>query len=251
MRCPSQPIGVMDSGAGGLTVAACIHRLLPHEDIAYFGDSANCPYGNRSGDEIFSLSCRMIDRLLEKNVKCVAIACNTISTISGRLCLAYPGLKIISIVEAASGRIGKLSLPSVGLYATNFTVASGMYEKLIHEINPGCSVYAAGASNLAGMIEHGASGKEIEAEIKDGVSRILAQDSTDSLILGCTHFPIVSEVFHRLYPRLNLIDPAVYQAEAVRDYLGENGLLNISGGSVEIESSGSSEALESVFNTLK
>ena len=93
------PIGVMDSGIGGLTVVRELQRILPGEDIIYFGDSANCPYGNKTSDQIFDLSCNMLRFLGENGVKCTAIACNTISTLSDRLrpCFDY---KIISIVEA-------------------------------------------------------------------------------------------------------------------------------------------------------
>ena len=180
------PIGVMDSGIGGLTVVRELQRILPGEDIIYFGDSANCPYGNKTSDQIFDLSCNMLRFLGENGVKCTAIACNTISTLSDRLrpCFDY---KIISIVEEAAKYVVREHLSSVGLIATEFTVASGKYAELIHKDAP---------------------------------------EKVENLILGCTHYPIVEENFHECYPEMKLINPALEQANAVKDYLAEQNALN-------------------------
>ena len=148
------PIGVMDSGIGGLTVARELQRILPGEDIIYFGDSANCPYGNKTSDQIFELSSHMLQFLGDNGVKCTAIACNTISTMADRLrpCFDY---KIVSIVEEAAKYVLREHLKSVGLIATEFTVASGKYAELIHEGDPECKVVGKGPPLLAALVDRG------------------------------------------------------------------------------------------------
>ena len=220
------PIGVFDSGIGGLTVVRELQRILPGEDIIYFGDSANCPYGNKTSDQIFDLSCNMLRFLGENGVKCTAIACNTISTLSDRLrpCFDY---KIISIVEEAAKYVVREHLSSVGLIATEFTVASGKYAELIHEGDPECKVVGKGSPLLAALVDRGDFNQhDINTEIRTQVDNILSREKVSDLILGCTHYPIVEENFHGCYPQLHLINPALEQANAVKAYLAEQNALN-------------------------
>ena len=220
------PIGVIDSGVGGLTIIRELQRLLPGEDIIYFGDSENCPYGNQTEDRIFELSCHMLQFLEENNVKCAAIACNTISTLSERLCSCFD-FKIISIVEGAAKYVIRKNLPSVGLIATEFTVASGKYAELIHRGNPDCHVISKGSPTLAALIDRGDFDQsDINLEITTQVDNILAREKVDHLILGCTHYPIVEKNFRQCYPEMHLINPATEQANAVRAYLEEQDALN-------------------------
>ena len=210
------PIGVMDSGIGGLTVVRELQRILPGEDIIYFGDSANCPYGNKTSDQIFELSSHMLQFLGDNGVKCTAIACNTISTMADRLrpCFDY---KIVSIVEEAAKYVLREHLKSVGLIATEFTVASGKYAELIHEGDP----------LLAALVDRGDFNQhDINTEIRTQVDNILAREKVENLILGCTHYPIVEENFHECYPEMHLINPALEQANAVKAYLTEQNALN-------------------------
>lgn len=220
------PIGVMDSGIGGLTVVRELQRLLPGEDIIYFGDSANCPYGNKTGDQIFELSRNMLSFLGEHHVKCVAVACNTISTMADRLRPCFD-FRIISIVEEAAKYVVEKKLPSVGLIGTEFTVASGKYDELIHQGNPDCHVVGKGSPLLAALVDRGDFNQhDINLEITTQVDNILAREQVDHLILGCTHYPIVEDNFRACYPQLALINPALEQAKAVKAYLEENTALN-------------------------
>ena len=220
------PIGVMDSGIGGLTVVRELQRILPGEDIIYFGDSANCPYGNKTSDQIFELSSHMLQFLGDNGVKCTAIACNTISTMADRLrpCFDY---KIVSIVEEAAKYVLREHLKSVGLIATEFTVASGKYAELIHEGDPECKVVGKGSPLLAALVDRGDFNQhDINTEIRTQVDNILAREKVENLILGCTHYPIVEENFHECYPEMHLINPALEQANAVKAYLTEQNALN-------------------------
>ena len=221
-----RPIGVMDSGIGGLTVVRELQRILPGEDIIYFGDSANCPYGNKSSDRIFELSCNMLRFLGENGAKCTAIACNTISTMVERLrpCFDY---KIIGIVECAADYVVREGLDKVGLIATEFTVASGNYDALIHKGNPDCRVVGKGSPLLAALVDRGDFNRhDINLEITTQVDNILAREKVENLILGCTHYPIVEENFRECYPGMKLINPALEQANAVQRFLAEEKALN-------------------------
>ena len=201
------PIGVMDSGIGGLTVVRELQRILPGEDIIYFGDSANCPYGNKTSDQIFDLSCNMLRFLGDNGVKCTAIACNTISTLSDRLrpCFDY---QIISIVEEAAKYVVREHLTSVGLIATEFTVASGKYAELIHKDAPDCKVVGKGSPLLAALVDRGDFNQhDINTEIRTQVDNILAREKVENLILGCTHYPLLEEVIGDFMgPDVTLID---------------------------------------------
>lgn len=213
MKDNERPIGVLDSGVGGLTVVRRIQELLPGEDIIYFGDSANVPYGNRSEDEIFELTMKMIRFLAEKQVKCIAIACNTISTIIKRLRAEEP-CPLISIVEAGSSYVVHEKLPRVGLIATEFTVKKGAYDARIHSHAPNCEIVSKGSPNLAALIDKGDFDDDaINAEIREQVDNILSRAPVEHLILACTHFPIVADNFRACYPQLRLIDPAEEQAK--------------------------------------
>lgn len=245
------PIGVMDSGIGGLTVVKELQRILPGEDIIYFGDSANCPYGNKTSDQIFELSCNMLRFLGDNGVKCTAIACNTISTMSNRLrpCFDY---RIVSIVEEAAKYVIREKLSSVGLIATEFTVASGKYAELIHEGNPECKVVGKGSPLLAALVDRGDFNRhDINLEITTQVDNILAREKVENLILGCTHYPIVTENFRECYPSMNLINPALEQANAVKEYLTEqNALTPQKKGTFTICTSGDPEVYVNVGKRL-
>lgn len=239
------PIGVIDSGVGGLTVVRQLQRILPGEDLLYFGDSANCPYGNRSADEIFSLTMRMLRHLERCGVKCAAIACNTISTIVDRLRPECP-FPLISIVEAGADYVVRQKLNRVGLVATEFTISTGAYEERIHAANPDCFVSAKGSPDLAALIDRGDLNRAvINEKVTEMVDVVLSRGEIKDLILGCTHFPIIEENFRACFPELRLIDPAEQQAAAVKNLLVYRKLSNPrTRGTLTIQTSGEAEVYE-------
>ena len=245
------PIGVIDTGVGGLTVVRRIQRLLPGEDILYYGDSANCPYGNRPADEIFSLTIHMLRHLERCGVKCAAIACNTISSIVDRLRPECP-FPLISIVEAGADYVARQKLGRVGLAATEFTVSAGVYESRIHERNPDCFVSAKGSPDLAALIDRGELNRAvINEKVTELVDVILSRGDIKDLILGCTHFPIIEENFRACFPELRLIDPAEQQAAAVKNLLVYRKLSNPqTRGALTIQTSGESAVYERIAALL-
>lgn len=222
----SQPIGVMDSGVGGLTVVRELQRLCPEEDIVYFGDSANCPYGNRDQADIADLSRRMLRFLEEREVKAVAIACNTISTIVETLRTGFD-FPIIGIVAPTAEAVARSGIGAVGVFATEFTILTKNYDKLIHQLAPSVEVYGKGSPNLAMLVDRGDFDiPAIEAEIRARLGALLADHPLDRVILGCTHFPIVTDVFQRCFPAVEFLNPALEQARAVVSLLDREDLRN-------------------------
>ena len=218
-----QRIGVLDSGVGGLTVVKSLQELLPGEDVLYFGDSFNCPYGNRSREDILRLMNDILDFMESEEVKCIAVACNTLSTLYDDYA---PGRKtrIFSIVQAAADYVVRLGISEVGLAATEFTVNSGWYPRLIHEKDPSVKVYAAGNHNLASLLDSGHF-EAVPENVHENMSRLLSQAHPGHVILGCTHYPIVRDAFEKEAPDIRFIDPAFEMARDIKQWLEDAQLL--------------------------
>ncbi|MCI7404144.1 MAG: aspartate/glutamate racemase family protein, partial [Pyramidobacter sp.] len=129
------PVGVFDSGVGGFSVVKEIQKVLPGEDVLYYGDSANMPYGNRSGEEILHLTRQILAFLERRGVKAAAVACNTISSLIDRYRDDYP-FKIFSVIEAGAASVATLDADCVGVIGTVFTARSGAYHRLINAVRP-------------------------------------------------------------------------------------------------------------------
>ena len=221
-----KPIGVIDSGLGGLTVVRELKNMLPSESIAYFGDNANCPYGNRSSEEILKLSSAMLDFLGNKGIKIAAIACNTISVLGSELQKRYD-FPIVSIIEAACGYAAELKIKQIGIFATNFTINMGLYEKLLCRLNPEIKTCSIPSPTLASIVDEGQlDSPAARYEVKRLISELLDKcPDARYVILGCTHYPIVMDLFKAEAPFITFINPAQAQAEAVKALLKKNSLL--------------------------
>lgn len=223
------PIGVVDSGVGGLTVVRHLQRMLPGEDIIYLGDGANCPYGNRTPDDLEKISRRTIGFLKTKGVKAVVVACNTTSSLIDQKGLEY-GVPVFTLIAPAAQAVARCGSTKVGLIATEFTVHSGSYAQQIHALRPDVDVVAKGSPTLAALIDRGDfDDKAIDADIFAHVGDILCREAVTHLILGCTHYPIVEENFRRCFPFIQLIDPAQENAAALKAALQAGNGLNPAG----------------------
>ena len=207
----NRPIGVIDSGVGGLTVVKELRNLFPQESIIYFGDNKNVPYGNKTKHEIYELTKKMIDFLIEKDVKLVAVACNTISTIVDEYFSDYK-IPIVSIIRPIADYVVSNNIKEVGVVATVFTTQSGAYDKLIKEQDNTVDVVSEGCPALAGVIDSANfSNDEIENLIKMHMTNLLSKREIKDVILGCTHYPIVIDKFIDRCPEVNFINPAYEQ----------------------------------------
>lgn len=227
----NQPIGVLDSGVGGLTSVVAIRKILDHENIVYCGDNANAPYGNRSGQEIADLTKKMFTFMQKQNVKAVAVACNTISsTLNSDEYGHYEkdfDFEIIDVISPAVQDVLNKGYDEIGVIATVFTIKTGRHKSLIQAVRPQAKIYGEPSENLAALIEKGdLKSQAIHDDIHKHISNILgAHPDLKEIILGCTHYPIVQDQFEAAAPGVQFINPARDQALAVQKYLADNNLL--------------------------
>lgn len=222
----TRPIGIFDSGSGGLTTVRALRQLLQKEAILYVGDTARMPYGGRTKEEISLFSHQITGYLLQNNVKAVIAACGTISTNVPELReeMPVPYFDVISASAAAAARVTRNG--RIGLAATAATIRSGCFSAAIEALG-GCAVTDVPCPLLAPMIEHGATPEDpaLVAAVTE-YCRPLRQAGIDTLVLGCTHFPLIASLFARLLgPTVTLIDSGAEAAAAAAESLGALGLL--------------------------
>ena len=224
------PIGVFDSGIGGLTVAGAIHKLLPKETLVYFGDTAHLPYGDKSPAAIKSYALHIADLLLEHKCKIIVIACNTASA------LAYNTVKdhvegrvdVISVIEPVVNAVThNAALKTIGVIGTKATVKSDIYAQKISEKNKNITVESLATPLLAPMIEEGFFNNKISKTIiHDYLSRPKLK-KIDALILGCTHYPLIKPEIESFYKgKTRIVDSAEIVAQHVKEVLSSKKLLN-------------------------
>ncbi len=225
MNKATREIGVLDTGVGGLTVAKALLNRLPDECLVYLGDNANCPYGNRSEEEIVVLTKRMLDFFARRDVKMVAIACNTISVLVQKLAADYR-FPIVDIITPTARQVAGEGVHTVGVIATVFTTETQSYQKRIEEYAPGTKVHGWGSRTLAAFVDSGNFESDaMAAEIAVCVEGVQTGHPVHDIILGCTHYPIVADLFAKAAPGVRFIDPADAQAAEVERLLAQNHLL--------------------------
>lgn len=230
----SQPIGVFDSGVGGLTVAHALTTLLPNEQLIYFGDVAHHPYGEKSQAAIQAYVVKICDMLLKQNVKLIVIACNTASAVAYDLAKEYIAskAKIIDVINPAIDYIREnFHQKKIGLIATRQTVNSNVYLKKIEALNKKIELSALAAPLLVPMIEEGHIDNEILCKTLENYLSQPVLQNIDALLLGCTHYPLIKKQIQRYYQQNNqhavqLIDNAEITARAVKGLLDHHHLRN-------------------------
>ncbi len=227
---PSDPIGIFDSGIGGLTVAAAIHKALPSEKLIYFGDTAHLPYGDKSPDSIKYYSIRIADFLLEHKAKCIVIACNTASAIAYEAVKKHVNGKVpvVSVIEPTVEIIhNNFSQGKIGVIGTKGTIRSDVYRKKIQDKNEKLNVVSLATPLLAPMIEEGFFNNRISKTVIDSYLSRPKLKKIDALILACTHYPLIKKEISSFYSKgTMIIDSAEAVAEKVREILEENDLMN-------------------------
>lgn len=229
----SSPIGIFDSGIGGLTVANAIKKVLPKESLIYFGDTAHLPYGEKSADAIKYYSIRIADFLIEKKCKIIVIACNTASSIAFEAVKKHVNktVPVISVIEPTVNKIAaSYNNSKIGVIGTKGTVKSDVYPKKIKEKNPTLEVTSLATPLLAPMIEEGFFNNKISRTIINSYLSKPKLKKIDALILACTHYPLIHAEIEEYYNgKTNIIDSAEIVADAVLYKLTKEDLLNTTG----------------------
>lgn len=228
----SRPIGVFDSGLGGLTVVKELNRLLPNEDIIYFGDTGRVPYGNRSNETIKRYAKEDENFLLQQDVKAIIAACGTVSAVAADVSntLPIPFFEVVS--HAAKEAVAVTKNKKIGVIGTAATVKSEKHKEYILKLLPEAEVVGVSCPLFVPLVEEGWY-KSDDIVVIETVSRYLKtmfEAGVDTLILGCTHYPVLSDVVSRvLGDKVMLINPGTATAKAVLEYFTTNDMLNDSG----------------------
>lgn len=222
------PIGVFDSGVGGLTVVREIMRQIPNERIVYFGDTARVPYGSKSQETIIRFSRQIIRFLKTKGVKAIVVACNTASALALETIRPELDIPIIGVlkpgakVAAEATHNGK-----IGVIATESTIASQLYTKVIHFHNPQAQVLGKPCPLFVPLVEEGWLKDPVTVEVANRYLEPLLESGIDTLIMGCTHYPLLRSTLRQIMgEKVNLINPAYETARELKLLLEEHGIDN-------------------------
>ncbi|MFZ9920899.1 MAG: glutamate racemase [Terrimicrobiaceae bacterium] len=223
---PESPIGVFDSGIGGLTVAASLRRLLPNESILYIGDTARVPYGGKSRETVERYSIEIGNMLLRGGAKMVVVACNTASALGVPRMKEVFGVPVLGVVDpGAQAAVDSTKNKTIGVIGTRATIASGAYEKAIHALEPSATIHSAPCPLLVPLIEEGLIEDSVTDQMLARYLDPLLSQGIDTLVLGCTHYPLLKNAIARIVgPAVSLVDSAENCARAVGLLLTDSGL---------------------------
>ncbi len=250
---PNRPIGVFDSGLGGLTVMKEIVKALPQEDIVYFGDTGRVPYGTRSRETIKKYAKEDASFLLSHGVKAVIAACGTVSSVAADTAdiLPVPFFEMITPAVNAAVRVTKNN--KIGIIGTPATVRSGEHKKRLCRLLPEAEIFAVPCPLFVPLVEEGLTSCDnlIVLETAKKYLLPLKEKGIDTLILGCTHYPLLSEVIASILgDDVKLINPAEELSKMLKSYLAENNLLNSGGGAHNYYVSDMTVSFESTVENL-
>ena len=225
----NRPIGFFDSGLGGLTCIPYLMRKLPDEKMIYFGDTARTPYGSKAITTIRSFSTEIAGFLVKNDVKMIVIACNTVSaTCLEDLRVRFPQIPILGIIEPACRRVADCCSPenNIGIIGTKVTIASKAYETCINKYNDRLNIFEAPCPAFVPLIEEGIIENDImDLTIKYYMDDFVYGNNLDTVILGCTHYPLISENIERIYPKLSIINPSSIIVSNIEQILKEKDML--------------------------
>lgn len=221
-----RPIGVFDSGIGGLTVLQALVELMPREDFIYLGDTARLPYGTKSNEVIIRYSRENTEFLLAKGIKLLVVACNTASAVALEEIAGATIVPVIGVIEPGAQAAVKASRAGkIGVIGTEATIASGAYTRMIQRLRPRAEIYTRACPLLVPLVEEGWTDNLIAEQTVAHYLGSLKDSGIDTLLLGCTHYPLLRALFGRVLGRgVRLIDSATATAAAVRERLAGSGL---------------------------
>jgi glutamate racemase len=217
------PIGVFDSGLGGLTVVRELSKRLPHEDIIYVGDTARVPYGTKSPDTVRRYALQISFFLIQKKVKALVVACNTVSAVALQALKNLP-IPVFGVIDPGSrAAVLKTKQGRIGIIGTPATVASHAYKTTIQSYSPSSKVWEEACPLLVPLVEVGWHKHSVTREVVKTYLKPLLKKKIDTLVLGCTHYPLLKETISSFTgPRISLIDSAEETASDVATFLKKN-----------------------------
>ena len=222
-----RPIGIFDSGAGGLTVLHECLVTMPHEDFLYLGDGARCPYGPRPAEETQRFALELATYLARAGVKLIVVACNTVAASALPLLQEQLEVPIVAVLAPeAHAAVQASRNRRIGLMATEGTVASGRYEHVIQTLDAGAEVVSVPCPALVPLIEAGASTAELDAAVREYAAPLKAA-GVDTVVLGCTHYPLLRPLVERVFGRaVTLVFSADETAREVAETLERKAIAN-------------------------
>lgn len=222
---PNNPIGIFDSGLGGLTILKAVRRRLPQEDLIYFGDTANVPYGGKSAQAVTRLSLAVARFLQEQRVKLIIVACNTASALALEELKKNISVPVVGVIEpGALKAVSSTQNGRIAVIGTEGTVQSDSYRRQILKLNPRAKVTQTACPLFVPLVEEGWAGKPLtELAARDYLAPVL-KSNADTLILGCTHYPVLKRVIARVLGKnVKLVDSAETLAEYIKMALEKTG----------------------------
>lgn len=221
-------IGIFDSGFGGLTVMNAIRQVLPHENIIYFGDTARIPYGTKSGETILRYSIENASFLISQGIKVLVVACHTACSFALEELQKRFSIPILGVIQPSIEKVTQISLEGkIAILGTRATISSGVYQNQLRALIPHAEISAIACPLFVPLIEEGYLGHSLtELAIQEHL-RPLKSKQIDTILLGCTHYPLLREYIQKeLGLHVNLIDPSLNCAEALKRLLSQQNLLN-------------------------
>ncbi len=220
------PIGVFDSGIGGLTVAREIIRQIPHEPMVYFGDTARLPYGSKSRDTVIRYSLQIVRFLKTQNVKAIVIACNTASAHALEAVEQEADVPVIGVVRSGAHMAAQVTRNGrVGVIGTAGTIKSGIYGDTIRRFRPGTEVFGKACPLFVPLVEEGLWHDSVTEEIASRYAAELKGKFIDTLVMGCTHYPLIRSTLRKVMgENVTLVNPAYETAIELKGLLEEKGL---------------------------
>lgn len=234
-------IGIFDSGVGGLTVLQTMMKDLPHTDLMYIGDNKNCPYGDKSKEALYECASKVVEYFIAHQIKIIVLACNTTSAnVLEELRAAYPKTRIIGVIDSTVQNFLKKNMEKVLVIATKATIDSHKYQDTIALYNKQVQVMELATPKLVPLIESGEYKNGIQETIKEYVASY--QGKIDSMILGCTHYPIIASQFKEVLSDICYISSSESVSKEVAYYLSEHHLIDTQHiGQVEINTTGDTD----------
>ena len=221
----NRPIGVFDSGIGGLTVLKELIKELPNESFIYLGDTARVPYGTRDKSTITKFALELVDFLTKQKVKTLVVACNTMSSVALPVIKKHSKVPLVDMINpTVDFALNNSKISKIGVIGTRATISSEAFEKQIKKIKPNIVVQSCACPLFVPFVEEGiVSGKALEVIAENYLKDLR---DTDLLILGCTHYPILKSVIQKILPNAVLVDSAHATAKALKELLLKENLLS-------------------------